>query len=115
MTISIPRGDYRAFKFKIKNKDETECNINFKEIYITFKRSCYIRDILFQKRLSKKEITETEDGYYHFEILPEDTEKLEYGTYFFDIEICNDEPKVKQTTLGKLELTKEITHVENEV
>lgn len=50
-----------------------------------------------------------------FGIMPEDTEKLAYTDYVFDIEICNREPLLKQTILGTLKLTNEVTHVENEV
>lgn len=115
MIITMPRGDYKQIKFKMKNKDGTDFNINVDEIYITFKNSYYTKEALFQKRLSKKEIIKKEDGYYHFEILPEDTEKLGYGEYYFDIQMCNETPKIKQTKLGKLIITQEVTHKENEV
>lgn len=115
MTITMPRGDYRPIKFKIKNKDKTDFNLDIDEIYVTFKEGYYTKNILFQKRLSSKDIIKDKDGYYHFGILPEDTEKLDYGEYYFDIEICNQKPKIKQTQLGKLVITQEITHKENEV
>ena len=113
--ISIPRGDYRPIKLKVKNKDDTDIDFEIDEIYITFKQNYHTKDVLFQKRLTNGDITKGEDGYYHFEILPEDTEKLDYDTYYFDIEICNKNPKIKQTSLGQLEITEETTHIENEV
>ena len=115
MYISMPRGDYRNFKFKPRNKDGTDADVNFDEIYITFKISRNITEMLFQKRLSNGDITTDEEGYYHFSILPEDTEELSFKTYYFDIELYKEEPLLKQTIVGKLELTDEITHKENEV
>lgn len=115
MHIEMPKGDYRPFKFKIKNKDTTDFNQDVDEIYITFKRNRNEKDFLFQKRLSIGDITKDEEGYYHFSILPEDTDKLSYAKYVFDIEICNENPKIKQTKTGTLQLTDEVTHTENEV
>jgi len=115
MRITMPRGDSRPMKFKIKNKDGTECDIGFNEIYITFKESYHSKEALFQKRLTNKDITKDEDGYYHFTILPEDTENLRYTRYYFDIEVHNRQPLIKQTTIGILELTQEVTFTENEV
>ena len=115
MKIEMPKGDYRPVKFKIKNKDGSDFNIDVSEIFITFKRSFSTKDMLFQKRLSNNDITKKEDGYYHFGIMPEDTQDLAVGKYVFDIEIYNEEPLIKQTILGDLCLTSEVTHVENEV
>ena len=71
--------------------------------------------MLFQKRLSDGDIIKKEDGYYHFAIMPSDTDGLLFGKYFFDIEIYNKNPLIKQTIKGNLVLTEEVTHIENEV
>ena len=115
MKIEMPRGDYRPVKFKIKNRDGTDFLLDVDEIFFTCKEGTYTKGFLFQKRLSRNEIKRTEDGYYHFEILPENTDNLTYQDYYFDIEIYNKAPLIKQTKTGTLTLTKEITHVENEV
>ncbi len=115
MKITMPRGDYRPIRFKVKNKDGTECNIEFDEIYITFKESYHAKEALFQKRLSNKDITKDEEGYYHFAILPKNTENLRYTSYYFDIEMYKKEPLLKQTQIGTLEITQEVTFAENEV
>ena len=115
MLITMPRGDYRPVKFKVKNKDGTDLQIQLEEIYITFKKNNYTKEMLFQKKLSTGDITKKEDGYYHFGINPKDTENLSYGEYAFDIEIFNQDPLIKQTKVGKLSLTEETTHIENEV
>lgn len=116
MEIVMPRGDYRKIKFEIgnKNKNESVKDIVFDDIYITFKQYVNNKKALFQKRLSNGDINKDEEGYYHFAILPEDTEKLDYGKYFFDIEVYKKEPLIKQTFVGILELTPEVTFKENE-
>lgn len=114
MQIKMPRGDYRKVKFQIKDKSGELANIDFKEIYITFKESTSTKEMLFQKRLSKGDIVKNDDGYYHFGIMPEETDSLDYGTYYFDIQIENDDPLIKQTVTGQLIITDEVTHATNE-
>lgn len=111
LKIEMVRGDYQKIKFKIKNGNLLE----FDEIYITFKKNCYTDEMILQKRLSSNEIIKDEEGNYHFEILPFETEKLDYGKYMFDIELCKENnPKIKKTFLGELEIMKEVTFVCNE-
>lgn len=115
MYIEMPRGDYRPLYFPLKNKDGTVSDLNVDEIYITFKKDTSNSSrVLFQKRLSDGDITKDENG-YHFAIMPEDTEDLAYKEYVFDIEIYNETPLIKQTTVGKLKLTGEVTHKKDEV
>lgn len=114
MYIEMPRGDYRPFCFLLKNKDGTELNLDVDEIYITFKKDTFnLSKILFQKTLSNGDIVKDANG-YHFAIMPEDTEELQYKEYVFDIEICNENPFIKQTIVGKLKLTDEVTHKKDE-
>ena len=111
LKIEMVRGDYQKVKFKIKDGNLLE----FDEIYITFKKNCYTSKMIFQKRLSSSEIVKDEEGNYHFEILPSETEKLDYGEYAFDIELCKESnPKIKKTFIGKLEIMKEVTFACNE-
>lgn len=115
MRITMPRGDYKPIRFNIKNKEGRNCNIDFDEIYVTFKKDTQTKDVLFQKKLSDKTIKKDEDGYC-FGIFPEDTNNLDYEEYSFDIQIHKEEPLIKQTILiGTLELTEEVTFKENEV
>ncbi|MGI6361776.1 MAG: hypothetical protein ACOX05_05740 [Bacillota bacterium] len=69
---------------------------------------------MFQKRLSRNEITKDEEGRYHFVILPEETDSLHFGKYYFDIQLYRANPTYKQTVLGELEILPEITFAENE-
>ena len=81
--------------------------------------------MLFQKKLNGNDveaITEVEDEpwTYEFTIQPEDTEWLAYGEYAFDIQISavdDDDPSIrtmKQTTIGVLKITDEVTFPINE-
>lgn len=114
MQITMPRGDYIKRKFIVKDKSGNIVDIDFDEIYITFKRRTDSKEALFQKRLTTGQITKDEDGYYHFGILPEDTDDLDYSKYYFDIELYNKKPLIKRTILGELTLTAEVTHAYNE-
>jgi hypothetical protein len=113
INIEIRRGDYYINSISLTNKNE---NLDFEidEIYMTCKRNPYTEEILFQKKLSTGEIQKADDGKYSFSILPEDTEKLEYGDYGFDFEIVNENPKIKKTFVGNLKLLDEYTFKVNE-
>lgn len=113
MVIEMPRGDIRPVNFSIENPDE-EIDIVFDEIYFTVKSSFTARKFLFQKRLSTGEIELMEDGSYQFTIQPEDTDSLSIGKYVFDLEVIYG-TTVKQTFVGELRLTNEVTFAENEV
>lgn len=52
MEIIMPRGDYRPVKFKVSNKNETDFELKFDEIYFTVKTNAYTKTMLFQKKLS---------------------------------------------------------------
>ena len=62
--------------------------------------------ILFQKELDDVEIDK--DGYCHIVFEPADTEGLDYGKYFFDIEITLNSG-YRKSKLYEFELTKETT------
>ena len=113
MEIVMPRGDLRNIKFNILDENKKVVSLEFDEIFISFKTNSTKKDLLFQKKLSNGTITKDEENYYHFKIEPEDTNNLIYGTYVFDIELIK-ENLIKQTTVGKLEITDEVTFAINE-
>lgn len=110
LQISIPRGDIRNVRFKVS--DGTTAYTDFTEIYFTVKKSYDSKQFLFQKKLSDGTITLSDD-YYNLRIESEDTEGLEYRKYVFDIEVVKDDI-IKQTTLGELNVTPEVTFASNE-
>lgn len=114
LEIRLHRGDYTKKKINILDTSGNKSNATFDEIYITFKYSAISQSFLFQKKLSDGTIMKNEDGSYSFEILPEDTDGLDFGEYEFDIELYKANPIFKQTFLGKLVLLEEVTHAVNE-
>lgn len=113
MIINMPRGDLRKIKFSINDNQGNILDTNFDEIYISFKKNYIDENVLFQKRLTDGSITKDEENYYHFSIDPQDTDNLRFGDYVFDIEIVKD-GSIKQTTIGTLNLTSEVTFYKNE-
>lgn len=109
-SITMPRGDLRKVKFRVKSGDVVRTDMT--EIYISIKASTKTNDYLVQKKLSDGTITLGDDFYYHFQIEPEDTNDLKYGTYPFDFELVGQ--GFKQTTVGRLVLTEEVTFAVNE-
>ena len=85
---SFIRGDSYLFKVKVKHKEN---NIPLQQndvdtIFVTFKETTSKSSTpLFIKELTDMSIDE--QGYIHVAFNPSDTESLNYGTYYFDIEI----------------------------
>lgn len=115
LQITMPRGDLRKFKIAVKESATGEITEKtFDDIYFTVKIIYLAEPYKIQKRLSAGTIVKDEAGYYHFSILPEDTNDLQFGDYDFDIELVK-EGTIKQTTIGKLTLSPEVTYEINEV
>lgn len=117
MKIELVQGDTSCiYKFQRKGKDETVITTKPKKMWITFKDTCICDDSIFQKTLENGITYNEEDNYYRFQILPEDTYNLPYGTYGFDIAIINEDGE-KKTLLkkGTLEIVEHYTHKCNEV
>lgn len=110
LQISLPRGDIRNVRFNVTSGSTAYTNFN--EVYFTVKTSTTQRKILFQKKLSDGSIV-LDGDYYALRIKSDDTEGLEYGKYVFDIEVVKGDV-IKQTTLGELTITPEVTFKENE-
>ena len=113
MTITMPRGDIRDVRFTVYDPDNTLTDLDFDEIYFTVKRRASDSSALIQKTLTGETIEKVSTGIYQFTIDATDTDNLEIGKYAFDIELCLADA-VKQTTVGTLELTPEVTHAGNE-
>ena len=110
LNITMPRGDIRKVKFDVKDNTGAERN-DFTEIYLTVKNNSVQEEALFQKKLSDGSIVYSE-GYYHTQIECEDTDGLSYGNYKFDIELLGE--NLKETFVGILSLTEEVTFIGNE-
>ena len=114
LRIVMPRGDIRDVRFTVYDSTgRVVSDIDFDEIYVTVKAKPDKPDFLFQKKLTDGSITKEDTGIYQFSIRPEDTNDLGFGSYPFDIELLY-ENVIKQTTLGSLEITPEVTFASNE-
>ena len=110
MEIIMPRGDLRTIQFGVSQNGLPY--IDFDEIYFTVKKTVTNKTFVLQKKLSDGGIT-LEGNVFQFIIEPEDTEELEYGKYPFDICLVK-EGVIKETSVGSLTLTSEVTFAENE-
>ncbi len=113
MKITLPRGDIRQITFMVESADGIPYDGEITEIYFTVKRYYSEKAAILQKKLSTGEIISDGDGQYHFTLYPEDTDNLQFTKYAFDIEIVGGST-LKQTFVGELELTMEVTHAGNE-
>ena len=113
LKIEMVKGDYKKLKFQIKSNGSIIYD-NFDDIYITFKKNYNTTEALFQKILSRGDITKDTESYYHFIITPDDTNRLKVGTYVFDIQVFKKNEKIKKTVLGQLTITDEVTFSYNE-
>jgi len=109
----MPRGDIRLVRFLINDPNGTATDIDFTEIYFTVKKTTKDRLYQFQKRLDDGGIIKLALGDYQVKIEPEDTAKMFYGNYKFDIQL-QYEDQLKETFVGDFVLTDEVTFNENE-
>lgn len=76
--ISITRGDSAIFALTVKKADGEPYKIGEGDTVIfTVKKSAYDKEIITQKTVVKGVVT----------LNPDDTKDLEYGTYYYDVEL----------------------------
>lgn len=106
--MQFVRGDSFYFRILLKDIDNKPINNNhIKELFITFRK--YANNdspILFQKNINDVSIDDL--GYCHVAFLPEDTQDLSYGKYYFDMEVTLNNG-YRKSRLYEIELTKETT------
>ena len=110
------RGDTNVLnKFRIINNGKVVKLTNEQQLYFTLKSNPNSKKVLVQKTINNG-IELGEDGYYHITLEPNDTSKLNYGGYVYDIEFKKFNPKVFVRTLleGTITLTDEVTWEEDE-
>lgn len=112
--MEIIRGDYTRKKFQRQTKSNEVITEKPDKVYFTVKTSEYKKSVLFQKTFENGITFDEETGWYTIEILPEDTNDLNFDTYIYDIEIIKDS-KPKTIKIDKFIVTKEVTFAENEV
>lgn len=109
MDFSIKKGETfaRKVKLKLSNSEEIINKEDIKNIFITLREQPYeTYPIILQKNF--EDMSLDDEGYLHFSFLAEETEKLNYGKYYFDIAITlNDD--FRKIKLYELEITQKTT------
>ncbi len=115
INFDITRGDTVPFKFRRENEAGDVITTLPINLWFTVKASANSSIVLIQKRLSNGSIVH--DGeYYHFTLLPADTDMLEIGqTYRYDIEVKTATAGIRTIAKGCLTITEEVTHAADEV
>lgn len=111
--MQIVRGDDKTFSIERHDAENNLIADKAEELVLTCKANAYTNDIIFQKKLSNNDI-EFKDGTYSIEIKGTDTEKLNYGTYYFDVVVYENRKK-RTVFLGELEVTKHYNFNEEEM
>jgi len=81
-TIALNRGTSLKLKTQRLDINGDPILTQAQEMYFTVKKRWTDVNPVFQKSLSDMEFDE--EGYYHFEIMPTDTENAPYGRYVWD-------------------------------
>lgn len=104
------RGDTAKYKFRRYDANGNVIETKADEIYFTVKTNGYSDEVLLQKTLENMDFDE--NYYYHFTIMPEDTDNFQYGTYQYDVEVIQGDNKT--TTRGEFIIDEEITFASDE-
>ena len=116
--ISMPRGDTKYLTINVRDHQEQHIDFDLDDVYLTVKKNFTDAEPKFQKSLSSGTITKDENGVYKTVIMPEDTDRLSYGRYVFDIEVIKGDkssPTFKTTKVGEFIIDNESTFALNEV
>ena len=110
----MPRGDIKLVRFLINNPDGSRANMNFTTVLFMVKRKTPDETCLFQKDLADGGIVKIHSGDYQLRINPEDTERMPYGDYKFDIRL-EYEDQLKETFRGNFVIEKKSTQYSTNV
>ena len=81
----VVRGKNAWFKFRRKDNNGDPIITPAQEAYFIVKYTHESREYIFRKAIA--DMTFDEEGWYHCEIEPADTEKLDCRDYAYDIEV----------------------------
>lgn len=101
-TIHLTRGDSAVLLLKIRKNDDTEYELQAGDsVLFTVKNSVYDTAVIMQKKLTNGAI----------KLNPDDTKNLQYGTYYYDVELTQSDGFVA-TVIGpqKLIIEPEVTY-----
>lgn len=99
--ISLTRGDTLFLTVGLTDNDgEPYTPVEGDRIRFAMKKRINSKDLIMYKNISLEDLT--------FEIKPEDTKELAYGTYVYDIELTDAEDHVTTVILGDFKITEEV-------
>lgn len=101
--IKMTRGDTLSFSFGVEGIDSLD------DAYFTCKLNHDDDTNIFQKDLTDG-ISLVETGKYRVRVAPEDTESVELGTYYYDLQIGKNSD-VFTILKGVLEIEYDVTRV----
>lgn len=119
MLIEIPRGDYRQIylNLDLTSGDPLDLGEN-EDIILTIKKNYDTKNIIFQKSIYEgtmvKDVNEEGQIKYVFDLNPEDTMNLRYGSYVGDLKLVKNtdtNPEPETLDLVKIKVTKEATNI----
>lgn len=116
LSLSMIRGDSATFHFHREDADGTVITETPTDVFFTVKESFDDDGFVIQKKLSDGSITIDQNYEYHFTILPDDTNELEFGDYVYDVEVIRNEAGTDKQTIskGSFNLETEVTYAINE-
>lgn len=82
--ITMVRGDTVSFGVEIEDQDGLPFDIN--TAFFSCKKNCDDKEYVFQKSIDHG-ITKAADGIYIVRIAPEDTQFIDVGKYFYDLQV----------------------------
>ncbi len=98
--IELTRGDTLHLEIEITNQDGEKYELNIGDkLEFTLKRNTTTEEIIFKKQLSSNQFT----------ISHEETKKMNYGTYVYDVQLTQENGDV--TTIikpSKFKVTEEV-------
>lgn len=99
--LNMVRGDTLAFGFEVEGVDQIDtaffsCKINADDDEYVFQKSFH------------DGITDAGDGQYRVRVAPSDTEDVEVGSYYYDLEIGVNED-IYTILKGRLKIEQDIT------
>ena len=112
--LMIRRSETTVLAFQRKDTDGNVILEKPAALCFSVKKDYRGKDALILKDLENGGIVfDAETGWYRIRILPEDTEKLDFGKYFFDIRKKDDSGEKYLCPMTELEICPVVTHREN--
>lgn len=107
--LTITRGDYIKWKLTLKDENDAVYNITDWTIYFTLKTSLKLPDLgaTLQKTITSH--SDAVNGETIIELLNTETDDLNIGTYYYDIQVKTKASKIYTVKKGTFTVTYDVT------